>query len=451
MTEPLIPKVRFEEIFAQVVDAARQQGVRDVEAMLTVGANALTRFANNTIHQNVAEHASHISVRALIDGRTARANANRFDAESIRCVTREAIAITRLQTPDPDVLPLADQQPVAALNRFFQSTAGATPADRATAVKQAIDVLESQSLTAAGIYSTTHSTLAILNSNGLFHRHDETMAQFSITAIGADSSGWAKASACDASAIDTQALAAKAARKAVASAQPKELKPGRYTVILEPAAVLDLAGQMFADFSATALEDERSFLTGRASEKLFGDNIQIADDVYHPAQAGAPFDGEGVPKQRLALVEGGVVKQIPYSRQAAHRAKAQPTGHGFPLPNENGEAPMNVVIAGGDSTVEQMIASTRRGLLVTRLWYIREVDPYRKIMTGMTRDGTFLVEDGRIVCGVRNFRFNESLVDLLNNVEMLSAPERSSGEEAIDMVVPAMKANNFHFTEVTRF
>jgi predicted Zn-dependent protease len=173
--------------------------------------------------------------------------------------------------------------------------------------------------------------------------------------------------------------------------------------------------------------------------------------VYHPAQAGAPFDGEGVPRQRLTLVERGAIRQIPYSRQAARKAGVAPTGHGFPLPNELGEAPMNIVIGGGDTTIDQMIASTSHGLLVTRLWYIREVDPYQKIMTGMTRDGTFAIEDGKVVCGVRNFRFNQSLIDLLSNVESLSAPQRASGEEAFDMVVPAMKATNFHFTEVTRF
>jgi predicted Zn-dependent protease len=229
------------------------------------------------------------------------------------------------------------------------------------------------------------------------------------------------------------------------------MPPGRYTVILEPAAVLDLVGQMFGDFSATAIADERSFLTGRADQKLFGGNISIADDVYHAAQSGAPFDGEGVPRKRLTLVEGGVVRQVAYSRQAAKKGGVEPTGHGFPLPNELGEAPMNIVIAGGDTTVEQMIASTDHGLLVTRLWYIREVDPYQKIMTGMTRDGTFLIEGGRITGGVRNFRFNQSLVELLSNVESLSAAVRASGEEAFDMVVPAMKAHGFHFTEATRF
>ena len=303
MSDALLARERCEEIFGLVADAARSEGVRDIEVMLGVGAHALTRFANNTIHQNVAERGGHISVRALIDGRTARANANRFDPDSIRRVTREAIAITRLQSPDPDLLPLAEAQPVTKVNRFYESTAAAAPGDRARAAKDAIGVVERESLTAAGIFATNHSAFAILNSRGLFDHHCETMAQFSITAMGGDSSGWAKATACDVAALDAPALAARAARKAAASAQPKELPPGRYTVILEPAAVLDLVGQMFADFSATAIEDGRSFLTGRAQSRLFGDNITITDDVYHPAQAGAPFDGEGVPKHRLTLVE----------------------------------------------------------------------------------------------------------------------------------------------------
>jgi PmbA protein len=447
----LLTRARCQEIFGLVQQAARSEGVPDVEAMFGAGSSALTRFANNTIHQSVAERGHYISVRALIEGRTARANSNRFDPESIRRVTQDAIALTRLQAPDPDLLPLPKQQPITNVERFFPSTATATPASRASAVRDAIRIVESASLTAAGIYATNQSAFAILNSAGLFDYYYDTLAQFSITAMGSDSSGWAKETSCDVSALDTKALASRAARKASASTNPTELPPGRYTVILEPAAVLDLVGQMFGDFSATAIDDGRSFLAGRAEGKLFGENISIADDVYHPAQSGAPVDGEGVPRQRLALVERGAIRQIAYSRQAARKAGVEPTGHGFPLPNEVGEAPMNVVIAGGDSTLDQMIASTARGLLVTRLWYIREVDPYQKIMTGMTRDGTFLIDGGQIVGGVRNFRFNQSLVELLSNVEMLSTPVRASGEEAFDMVVPAMKVNQFHFTEVTKF
>ncbi len=184
---------------------------------------------------------------------------------------------------------------------------------------------------------------------------------------------------------------------------------------------------------------------------MFSDAIHIADDVCHLLQTGPPFDGEGVPRRRLTLVEGGVPREVAYSRQAAQRAGVAPTGHGFPLPNQYGEAPMNIVIEGGRSTLEQMIASTRRGILVTRVWYIREVDPYEKIMTGMTRDGTFLIEDGHLVCGLKNFRFNQSLIELLAGVEELSSAQRSSGEESFDLVTPALKVREFNFTEVTRF
>jgi len=168
-------------------------------------------------------------------------------------------------------------------------------------------------------------------------------------------------------------------------------------------------------------------------------------------QSGAAFDAEGVPRRRLTLVDAGVIREVAYCRQAAALAGVAPTGHGFPLPNEVGEAPCNIVIAGGDTTVEEMIASTERGILVTRLWYIREVDPYDKIFTGMTRDGTFLVEGGKVASGVRNFRFNVGLMEMLSKVEALGPAVRASGEETFDMVVPAMKVRDFNFTEVTRF
>jgi len=252
-------------------------------------------------------------------------------------------------------------------------------------------------------------------------------------------------------AFDPVALARMASDKARLSKNPQEIGPGRYTVILEPAAVLDLVGQMFGDFSATAMHDQRSFLTGRLGTKLFGENINISDDVAHPLQAGVPFDGEGVPRRKLALVTAGVPGELAYSRSSAKRAGVAPTGHGFPLPNEVGEAPLNIVIAGGNTSLDQMIASTGRGILVTRLWYIREVDPFEKIMTGMTRDGTFLIEDGKLSCGLKNFRFNQGIIELLNKVEALSPAVRASGEETFDMVVPAMKVLDFNFTDVTRF
>jgi predicted Zn-dependent protease len=258
-------------------------------------------------------------------------------------------------------------------------------------------------------------------------------------------------------------LAEIAAQKARDSRGPQELPPGKYTVILEPSAVLDLVGFMFWDFGGLAILDQRSFLNNRIGSKLFGENITIVDDVFHPLQSNAAFDGEGVRRSRVNLVEKGVIRNIVYARGTAEKMRKSEfkdkageirvTGHGFPLPNEMGEAPANIVFLtpGSEQTVEQMIAGTERGILITRLWYIREVDPYEKILTGMTRDGTFLVEGGKVKQGLRNFRFNQSLIEMLNSVEAMGHAVRASGEEAFDMVVPAMKIHSFNFTEVTRF
>ena len=440
-----------ETIFGLVVDAARALGVAEIEAIVAGSDEALTRFAHNAIHQNVAERTTHLSVRPVIGGRTARAATNRLSRDAIREVVAEAIAITKLTEPDEDLPPLAGPADYQGVERWFEATARATPEERARAVAEAIHAVEAAGQTAAGIYSTGESAFSLLNSRGVLARHTETMARFSITAMAADSSGWAKASACDLAALNPLELALTAARKAAQSTAPRELPPGRYTVILEPAAVLDLTGQMFPDFSATAIRDGRSFLSDRIGKQIFGENITIHDNACHPLQSGPPFDGEGVPRKRLTLVERGVVREVAYSRQAAALTGAAPTGHGFPLPNEFGEAPTNIVIAGGETSLEQMVASTDRGILVTRLWYIREVDPYEKIFTGMTRDGTFLIEGGRVTAGVRNFRFNQGLIEMLSNVEALSAPVRASGEETYDMVAPAMKLRDFNFTETTRF
>jgi PmbA protein len=441
----------FKRAYEIAETAARSLGIRDLEVLMVAHSEALTRFANNAIHQNVAEKSRALSVRVVKDQRTARATTNRVDPDAIRRTVEEAVALTRASEADPALLPLFESEAYDEKPRFDAVTADATPGRRAQAVAKAIRIIESAGQTAAGICSTMHTVEALFNSTGLAECHVETMANFSITALAPDSSGWAKASAVGLADLDPEALAQRACRKAAQSSDPVELPPGSYTVVLEPAAVLDLVGQMFGDFSATAVTDQRSFLNDRLGTRLFGENITIYDDVRHPLQSGTPYDGEGVPRKRLTLVDNGVVRDLAYSRASAAKAGVAPTGHGFPLPNEVGEAPHNIVMEGGDTTLQEMIASVSRGILVTRLWYIREVDPYEKIMTGMTRDGTFLIENGRVVRGIRNFRFNQGLIELLNNVEALSVSARASGEEAFDMVMPAMLARNFQFTEVTRF
>jgi len=423
----------------------------ETEVEISSTTDALTRFANNTIHQNVAEHTLHISVRAVVDGRTARAATNKTDDESLRRVAATAARLAKNQPEYPDLLPMLGPQKYRKAARFFHATAETTPQDRARAVSRICQMAEKNRQTAAGIFSTGEVQSVLANSKGLFASHAETEAEFSITVLESASSGWAKADSPDVREIDPDLLAASASQKSAGSRSPKELPPGHYTAILEPSAVLDLVGFLFYDFAGTAVLDKRSCFNDRMGKKIFGDNITLWDDVYHPLQAGAPYDGEGYPRQKVLLVDRGVPKSLVYARATARKMKTKPTGHGFALPNEYGEAPMNLVFAGGDKSVDDMIRSTERGILVTRLWYIREVDPYAKILTGMTRDGTFLVENGRVAGGIRNFRFNQSILEMLSNVEMLGPAVRAAGEESFEMVVPAMKVRNFHFSEVTKF
>jgi PmbA protein len=460
---------------ADIFDRIRKFSSADeTEVLFSGGRFALTRFANNTIHQNVEEENHTISVRTVFAGRTARATTNKFDEDSLRRVVESSEALAKVQHPDPDLLPMpnlqeaagAGESPVAprtAPSRHFAETAAITPQLRAESVKKIVEVAKKLKLTTAGIFSSSESVEGIFNSRGLHNWHAQTLAEVSITMLGADSSGWQKANSPDLTNLDPNCMAEIAAEKALDSAHPVELPAGKCTVILEPSAALDIVGFMFWDYSGVAILDQRSFLTGRIGSKIFGENITIWDDVRHPLQSGSPFDGEGMRRQSLPLVENGVVKRVVYARGTAARMKnsefrdkvgpIEPTGHGFLLPNEMGEMPLNIVFAPAQNpqTVDEMIASTERGVLVTRLWYIREVDPYEKIVTGMTRDGTFLVENGAVRRGVRNFRFNESLIHMLSNVEAMSVPVRSSGEESFDMVVPAMKIRDFNFTEVTKF
>jgi len=440
----------------------------EVEVLFYGGKTALTRFANNIIHQNVAEENYSVSVRTVFGGRTARATTNKLDEDSLKRVVQASESLAKVQHPDPDLLPMPNSGEGARATgafpvRHFAQTAAVTPDLRADGVKKIVSVANRHKLTTAGIFSSAESVEGIFNSRGLTSWHTQTSSEISITMLDGDSSGWQKANYPDVGQQDPAGLAEIAARKALTSASPREIPPGKYTVILEPAAVLDMVGFMFFDFGGLSILDQRSFLNNRIGAQIFGPNINVCDDVAHPLQAGAPFDGEGIPRQRVQLIENGIVRRLVYARATAEKMKrsehkdrvgpVEATGHGFALPNEMGEAPLNIVFdtPADPKTVEQMVASTERGVLITRLWYIREVDPYEKILTGMTRDGTFYVEGGKVRHGILNFRFNESLLHMLSNVEAMGTPVRASGEESFDMVVPAMKVRDFNFTEVTKF
>ena len=266
---------------------------------------------------------------------------------------------------------------------------------------------------------------------------------------GPTSTGYAEDGSCAIDRVPAASLARRAAEKARAGADPIEVAPGRFTAILEPIAVGELLtflqfGLGCANFSGLAVLEGQSWFAGKIGQKIFGDNVTVKDDVLHPMQWGVPFDAEGVPRSSPLLIDRGVLRGVTYDRATAVKAGAHPTGHGLPVPNTYGSVPQNLVLEGGTASLEEMIASTPRGILITRLWYTRLVDPADLIVTSLTRDGTFLIEDGRVTRGLRNYRVNQSLRAMLNQITALSLASR--GGDGI--VAPALRVEDLKFSAV---
>jgi predicted Zn-dependent protease len=250
--------------------------------------------------------------------------------------------------------------------------------------------------------------------------------------------------------VDPVALAEGAASRARKSRNPVYVRPGEYTVILEPSAVLDLVCFLYDDFTGTEHWYETSSFLKKIGKSVLGDNITITDDANHPLQTGFLFDDEGMNRKTVTIVKDGVLKTPVKSRRSVKYLGGSPTGHGAAPSAAEGEFPMNIVVAGGDSSLEEMIASTKRGILLTRVWYVRDVDPNTKLLTGMTRDGTFLVENGKVTRGIKNLRFNQSVIDMLKNVVEIGQPVLAAGEETFPAVVPPMKIEGFKFSSRTK-
>jgi predicted Zn-dependent protease len=435
----------------EILERTLKSSKADVtQAILSGYSSALTRFANNGIHQNVSEEGVQLTVRVVLGRKTAKATTSRLDRDSIRHVVEMVCRLARLapeeQFPEPP-----GRQRYPRLQRSDSRTAKLMPLQRAKGVEKAIKRVKARSLNSAGFLSNQVNTTAMANSNGLFAYDRHTQAEFSITVLAQDSSGWSKGSAPAVDELSFEEMAEKAIQKAILGQGPKDLEPGAYTVILEPAAVADLLSFMAYDFGGLSVYFKKSFLTGKMGTRLFGGNVSITDDIAHPLQMGLPFDGDGLPRKKVVLVDHGVVKNLVYSLTTAQKMGRETTGHGLFF--EPGEVPMNMIMRGEKATtLDDLIASTEQGLLVTRFWYIREVDPTQKILTGMTRDGTFYIHEGRIQHGVKNLRFNQGLVEMLQKVELMGRPIRASGEEHYGcMVMPPMKVREFNFTGKTVF
>ena len=449
----MITAKKAESIIEYAIDYA-QGKAQGVELTISSSDVSTSRFANNCMTQNQSPDRTEVSIRLLKNGRQVRMSSDDLSPAAIDKLIDDALLATKHLEKDPNLLPLhaPPRNGYPNLKRYDKETAELDASARAKAVSKIIKLAASNNLSAAGTISSGAHLLAIGNSKGLLAVHKQTQAGCSVTMDKNGSTGWAKAEELSFDELDFAGLAERAAKTALANRDPAEISPGKYNVILEPAAFLDLIGYLSFDFSATSHLDKLSCFVGKIGKKVFGENISITDDVGHPLQGGAPFDGEGLPRHSVTLVENGVLKNVVAGRRSAAKMGIKATGHGLPEPNAEGEVPVNLVFSGGSSSMEDMIAGQERAVLLTRVWYIREVDPASKIVTGMTRDGCFLVENGKRVSALKNLRFNQSLIELLNNVlDMGPSGRCAGGEEAGPSVVPAVLVKDFNFSSITTF
>jgi PmbA protein len=421
------------------------------EVLISTGDAALTRFTHEVSNQNLATANAGLSVRAIVDRRTGVAQTNRFEEDSLRATVARAVEMAKLSPPDPLTPELPDRTPACVVEGAYDAaTADAGANVRAGLCAPVFAAAESSGCWSAGFASTSRSGLTVANTSGALASFDGTDAALNIKMTASDSTGFAESYAAAVGAIDPSAVAQTAVDKARGTAAPSAVDPGEWTVVLEPAAFGELLIYLASHFSAQSYDDGSSFFSDGLDRTYFSERFTLCDDFADPLAPGMPFDFEGQPTQRLTLVENGIVRSIVTDSYYAKKLDRQNTGHALPAPHAYGPQARNLVVAGGPKTTQQLIAETKRGLLVSRFWYIRTVDRKRAIVTGMTRDGTFAIEDGRIARGVRNLRFNVGIVDLLGACEF-SSEQRRTGSYHYSLVSPAAKFERFHFTSTTDF
>lgn len=418
----------------------------ETEAVIMCGGTNLTRFANNTIHQNVVRENTSLRVRAAFGKRVGVATTNDPSDDGVkRCVERAAV-IARNQEENEDYVGMPGPATYEQVEAEVGESGTFTPEQRAEAVAEIIAVAEGSGLTASGSFSTGPQAYAVVNSHGVAAAQASADADLDITMLGETSSGRTTAGAMNVADIDVGERARVAAQKALGSANPVDVEPGDYIVVLEEDAVSDLVQFLgYMGLGGKALNEQRSFMCGKLGQQVCGENITIVDDGFDPSYSPFPFDFEGVPRQRVTLIENGVAKAVVHDRSSAAKAGAETTGHA--TPGTYGPFPMHLKLLPGDATIEEMIASVERGLYVTRFHYTNVAHPLRTELTGMTRDGTFLIEDGKLTKGVKNLRFTQSVLGALSAVEMIgSQPKLAEG-----VMVPALKVGSFRFSGATEF
>lgn len=407
-----------------------------------------TGFANNTILNSISRHDHVLMVRTVLRKRIGVAVANKVDDESLKRVITQAIEIARNQKEDPDFVSLPQSAPAPAVNGFYQRTHEFSPSDRAETVHKIVGECERENLNASGALDARTESIAVVNSLGTRQFFNGTQAHLTVTASSNGASGWAQGFSRDINRIDVDKIAQTAVKKAVMSENPVELPPGQYTVVLEEAAVASLLlFSAFLGFGGKTFSQGRSFMSNKIGEKITGGNITIVEDPSGPEMVGIPFDYEGVPKEKVTLIENGVARGVVYNSYYANKFGTKSTGHALKPNNPFGPYPKNMVMAPGHSDMEEMISSVEHGIFVTRLWYINYLNPMRTMVTGTTRDGTFLIEKGKITGAVKNMRIGQSILEAFSNAELISETRKVCPQFGVVMLVPAMKINKFNFIE----
>jgi len=431
-------------------------GADQTEAVFIGSESGLTRFANSFIHQNVSETNSKTYFRAILGKKIGVAVTNSFKRDDLKKALENAIEIARNQRENPDFTTLPSKQKYTKVRTHFKRTAAFTPAQRASEVKKIFDRAAKHNLTVAGSFATGESEVAVINSSGVKCYQPLAAATINVVVMSDNSSGYAEDLNRDVSQINVEDLAEIAIQKCLDSRDPKGLDPGEYDVILEHTAVANLLEWMnYIGFGSKSFQEKTSFLADRIGQKIMGDNVSIYDDGNDDSAIAFPFDFEGVARKKVSLIQKGVAKGVVYDSITANKGKVKSTGHGLPPDEAEGALCLNLFVKAGNSSKSKMVESCERGLLITRFHYINGLlDTRNALMTGMTRDGTFWIENGKIQHGVKNLRFTESMLKAFSNVEHISRDRKivnSWWEDLGCIVCPSMLIKNFKFTGKTEF
>ncbi len=442
----MIGRDRCESVLRLALEAS---GAQDADAYLVVQDLGLTRFAANTIHQNVSHGNAQLHIRAVEGQRQGRATTNDLSDAGIAKAARSARLNALLMPDDPHFLGLPTPASPPQVPTFDEDTASFSPPDRAEVVAIACGETVAEGLDSSGFCRSGVQETAAMSTKGARAYHATTFAGFLITVMSGDSAGWSKGGSWRVAEVDAAALAQEAAGKARDGRNPGIVEPGQYTVVLDPYAVDDLISALSQyGMGAQAVQDGRSWMSGLRDTQAMSPLVSIWDDGFNRAGWPNPFDAEGVPRRLTHIVQDGVVGSPVYNSYTAGKEGLESTGHQFSF--SGGPLASNLFMKTGDVPMEQMIASTKQGLYVTRFHYIRQVHNRGCVVTGMTRDGTFLIEDGRISRPVKDLRFTQSFVEALANVEAVGNDTKLClNEVGFTTCVPALKINGFNFTGVT--